>query len=196
MAARLAFGFRAHSGWAAVVVVSGSFIKPTVLDRRRIVTADPGMPGSKQPFHAAEGLKFADAEALIRHCQKSSERLSEIAVESLLSQYPEACAAGILVGSGRQLPELAGILKSHALIHTAEGELYRQVLIRACQSRSLPLWTFKEREVWNRAAEVFGFDLANLHRRVTEIGKPLGPPWREDEKMASLAAWMSLATEA
>jgi len=70
-----ALGFRSHSGWTAAVAVSGSPRNPVVIERRRIETADPAIRGSKQPFHAAEPLAFAKAEALIQRCRESSTRL-------------------------------------------------------------------------------------------------------------------------
>ena len=193
MAARLAFGFRAHSGWATAVVVAGSLSKPLVLERRRIVMADPAMPGYKQPFHAAEPLNLPEAESLIRQCQSSSTHLATAAVGAMAGYDLEVTGAAILLGSGRPLPSSAATLKSHALIHTSEGEFFRQVLIRACESCSLAVTKVSERGLWDRGAGVFGFDPELLQKRITEIGKPLGPPWRVDEKMASVAAWISLA---
>src|SRR6266404_1385336 len=35
---------------------------------------------------------------------------------------------------------------------------------------------------------------AVLMRRVTELGRPFGAPWSQDEKFATLAAWLTLAT--
>ena len=46
------------------VAVAGSPRNPVVIERCRIETADPAIRGSKQPFHAAEPLEFAKAEAL------------------------------------------------------------------------------------------------------------------------------------
>ena len=60
-----ALGFRAHSGWAALVAVAGTPQSGQVLLRRRIELADPKVPGSKQPYHAAEGEKFPKAEKII-----------------------------------------------------------------------------------------------------------------------------------
>jgi hypothetical protein len=31
-----------------------------------------------------------------------------------------------------------------------------------------------------------------LKHRITELGKPVGPPWSQDQKLAALAAWLSL----
>jgi hypothetical protein len=43
-------------------------------------------------------------------------------------------ARGLLLSSSRPLPkELTAILASHALIHTAEGEMYRDVLRSGCE---------------------------------------------------------------
>jgi hypothetical protein len=31
-----------------------------------------------------------------------------------------------------------------------------------------------------------------LQRRVAELGKPIGPPWTQDQKFAALVAWLAL----
>ena len=53
---RTALGFRAHSGWAALVAVAGTIDALRVLERRRIVIADPEMPGSKQPYQDRKSI--------------------------------------------------------------------------------------------------------------------------------------------
>jgi len=35
--------------------------------------------------------------------------------------------------------------------------------------------------------------LGQLERRVADLGKPLGPPWSQDQKCAALAAWLALS---
>jgi hypothetical protein len=51
----------------------------------------------------------------------------------------------------------------------------------------------REREVWDRAAGVLHLELPALQERINTLGRSLGPPWRQDEKLASLAAWIALA---
>src|SRR5262249_50434373 len=113
----VALGFRAHSGWAVVVAVAGSPTKPVVLERRRIVTADAAIPGSKQPYHAAEPLDLPKADALIRRCRDSSDRLAQNSVSDMIARLARkghrVVRAGILFASGRPLPDLAAILRSH-----------------------------------------------------------------------------------
>jgi len=196
----VALGFRAHSGWTIMVAVAGSLRKPVVLERRRIVTADAAIPGSEQPYHAAERLDVQKAETLIRLCRDSSTLLARGAVSAVVARLAQkghrVIGTGILFASGRPLPDLATTLQSHALLHTAEGEFFREVLVRASEHCSLPVTRVKEREVWARGAALFRLDAADLQQQITELGRSLGPPWRQDEKLASLAAWIALAASA
>lgn len=153
--------------------------KPVVLERRRIVTADPAIAGSKQPFHAAEALPLERAETLIARCRVSSEKLATNALRGLVDR-PGVAVAAIVIGSGRQLPDLAATLKSHALIHTAEGEFFREVLAEALGFFGVPVIRVREREI------------RHLQTRIAALGKALGPPWTQDEKLASLAAWTAV----
>jgi hypothetical protein len=40
---------------------------------------------------------------------------------------------------------------------------------------------------------VFRLPAVDLQQRIAGLGKSLGPLWRQDEKLASLAAWIALA---
>lgn len=193
---RIALGFRAHSGWAAAVALAASGKNVLVLDRRRIETADPAIPGSRQPYHAAERLDFEAAEPLIRICRESSGAFATNAVHALVAGLTRngyrADCAGVLFASGRPLPDLAGILRSHALIHTAEGDFFRAVVVEACESAAICVTRVKEREVWEKAAAVAGLSAAELRALIGQLGRTLGPPWSADEKLACLAAWIAL----
>lgn len=183
---RIALGFRAHSGWAAMVAAAGSFDAPRVLDRRRIVVADPELPGSKQPYHAAEELPYPEAEALIHRAIESSQALAcealESAVNSLGRQGHEVVACGVLMNSARPLPSLESILASHALIHTAEGAMFREVLIHAARLCNIPVVRVREKQLDQDSLKI-----------ILTLGKHLGPPWTQDQKYATAAGLMALA---
>jgi hypothetical protein len=193
-----AIGLRAHSGWAALVALGGPATAPEVIARRRIEIADPKIRGSKQPFHAAEPLEFPDAQAFIERCTRSTERLArealQAAVDGLRDRRSEPVGCGIILGSGRTLPGLESILKSHALIHTAEGEFFRKALVEACEHCGIAVLGVKEKELYARGAAQLRTPVNELERRVQEMGKPVGPPWTQDQKYAALAAWMALGT--
>jgi hypothetical protein len=194
---RAALGCRSHSGWAALVALAGPPDSPHVIDRRRIEIADTEIRGSKQPYHFAEQMDFPEAEAFLKGCARSTSRL---AVQSLRGAIDDirvcgyqASDLGLTLGSGRPLPALKAILSSHALIHTAEGEFYREELLKAGKQCGLSVLGVKERELFDRASFHFRLPLDELERRVSELGKPLGPPWAQDQKWAALIAWLALS---
>ncbi len=198
MIKQTAIGLRAHSGWAALVALAGPAKSPEVIARRRIEIADPKIRGSKQPFHAAEPMEYPDAKAYIDRCTRSTERLArealQAAIDGLRDRRSEPSGCGIILGSGRKLPDLDGILKSHALIHTAEGEFFRNALVEACKHCGIPVLGVKEKELFERGSAHFRRPVTELERNIQEMGKSVGPPWTQDQKYAALVAWMALGT--
>jgi len=193
-----ALGFRAHSGWAAVVAVSGPPDSPVVVDRRRIEIADPAIASSKQPFHAARELPLPLAEKLIQRCADSTQALAHGAllkmIQELRQMHCEVLGACILLSSGRPVGSLESTLASHAMIHTAEGEFFREALRGASEKCGVPVSGVKEREIFSRAAAELRLPRQALQQRMLEMGKSFGPPWRQEEKLAALAGWLILAT--
>ncbi len=192
-----AFGFRAHSGWAALVAVAGSPCAPEVLDRRRIELILPGVP--RQPFHAAEGRSLSAAAKIIKRSEQTAKLLARRGLQSALKDLAEkgcrVAGCGLLLSSGRTLPDLAAILASHALIHTAEGELFRDALRLASKSSKLPLTGIPERELLARAAAQFRLAEEELKSSLTAMSRTLGSPWTQDEKYAALIGWLVLAAK-
>ena len=168
-----------------MVAVTRIVDAPRVLERRRIVIADPEMPGSKQPYHTAAGLPFLRAEEFVRTAIESSRALAVEAlsatVKALRSREHEVVACGVLLGSGKLLPGLEGILAAHPLIHTAEGQMFRDVLMWAARECRLPVRGVREKEL----------DITLL-KSIDALGKLIGPPWTQDQKYATVAALMAL----
>ena len=179
---RIALGFRAHSGWAALVAAGGTIDLPHIVLRRRIVIADAELPGSKQPFHFAAEMPYDRAEAHIRKMVDSSRGLAaeaiEAAVKALRLDGHDVTAAAMLRGAGRPLPDLRSILASHALIHTAEGEMFRDVLVHGAKACGLQVVGVREKDL----------DPSML-QRLQPLGKRIGPPWTLDQKLAAAATF-------
>jgi hypothetical protein len=196
-AGRTALGLRAHSGWAALVVVAGSTATPVVIDRRRLETADPRIRGSLQPYHAAKAMKIEEAEAFLARCAASARQMAETAIRETVAELSRkghaVAGACVLLSSGRPTPDLAATLRSHPMIHTAEGHFFRDALKIACESCGLPVLGVKEKELIQQAATTLGLSAGDLQRRVAELGKSIGPPWRQDEKLSTIAAWLALS---
>jgi hypothetical protein len=197
MVQTVAIGFRVHSGWAASVVVCGPAGAPVVVDRRKIQLVKTFSYTFRQPYHTAEKMPGPDGVKFIREVRADARRLALSSLGSLRRDLAEGdfklVRGALLLASGRALPALKQILASHALIHTADGELFRASLRAACARCHLPVQGIREKELFLAASKTLGIEAATLKRRVSELGKSLGPPWSQDEKLAALAAWLSLA---
>ncbi len=189
-------GFAPHSGWAAVVVVGGDAERPEVLARARVEMADPRLDGSKQPYHAVEELPLPEAERRLARMSESAGAMAYEAIRALVKDIngrgSAAGAAGILDSSGRKAESLAAILGSHALIHTADGDHFREALAHACRRCGLAVTRVRQRDLAGRAARTLGRSTAKIAATVQALGKPLGAPWGADQKSAALLAWLLL----
>jgi len=194
---RAAIGFRVHSGWAAMVAVSLEDGAPVVLHRRKLLLVKTFSYTFRQPYHTAEKMPLGDAAEFVRGVEKESRELALSGLRALEKELESVrykvrgCA--LLLASGRKLPEFEKILASHALIHTADGELFREAIRCACRHAKLPLAATTERELLTSAATRLKKKPEFLNRQVAALGKSLGPPWTQDEKLATLAAWLTLA---
>ncbi|MFY9802472.1 MAG: hypothetical protein WA211_14250 [Candidatus Acidiferrales bacterium] len=193
-----ALGFRAHSGWTAVVALSVTKGVPNVLARQRVHLVEKFTYRLRQPYHTGERMPLDEARAFISRVETQAEALALSAIneleKSLHEQGYELKRSGLVLASGRQLPPLPQILASHALIHTADGELFRRAILHASAHSGLASATVKERELLNETSRILRLKPNDLTRRIADLGRPLGPPWSQDEKLASLAAWLALAS--
>lgn len=194
---RAAIGIRPHSGWGALVVIAGRPGAIDVVDRRKILITDPNIRGASQPYHFAKGKKLSDAESYLAECGAASEQLAFIALREILEEarrHEKVVAnCAILLASGRTLPALPQILASHPLIHTAEGEFFRQSFRTASERLNIPVTGIRERELDEGARAAFGAQTESLKREIAGLGGSLGPPWTSDQKNACLAALLVLA---
>jgi hypothetical protein len=195
---KAAIGFRVHSGWAAMVVVSLEKGEPVVLERRKLLLVKTFSYTFRQPYHTAGTLPLDEAGHFVRGAEKESGNLALAGIRSLQKELEKieykVCGCALLLASGRELPEFEKILASHALIHTADGELFRESIRHASARAKLPLTAIKERDLLAESAKRLKKRPEYLNRKAAALGKSLGPPWTADEKMATLAAWFVLAS--
>jgi hypothetical protein len=194
-----AIGVRMHSGWGALVAVSHSAGTIEVVERRRLTVIPSGTAGVKQPYHFAKTLALSEAEKFLGNCFAASKDLALMAIREVVSELSgrqyRVVASAVLLASGRALPPLEKILASHAAIHTAEGEFFRDVFSKACHELSLSVTGFRERDLDQCLHAVFGKAATKLTQQVSTLGKSLGPPWTTDQKNAALAALLVLVNQ-
>ncbi len=175
-----AIGIRMHSGWGALVAVSTSAGSVEVIERRRVAITTPGTPGANQPYHTSKRL----ASAAVRDV-----------VSELRGRQYRVVGSAVLLASGRPLPPLSKILASHALIHAAEGEFFREAFSEACEGLGLAVTGLRERDLDECVLTTFGKAAAQMQRQISTLGRFLGPPWTKDQKTAALAALVVLANQ-
>jgi hypothetical protein len=196
---RAAIGVRMHSGWGALVAVSNSGGTVEVIDRRRVAITSPRTPGANQPYHFAENLELPEAEKFLENCFAASQRLAMAAVRDVVGelrgrQY-RVVGSAVLLASGRTLPALSKILASHALIHAAEGEFFREAFSKGCEGLDISVTGFRERNLDEDVQTTFGKAATRMWQQISTLGRSLGPPWTKDQKTAALAALVILANK-
>ena len=190
-----AIGFSVHTGWAASVLVAGPLGAPRIVDRLRIRFADSDDTVRAEVYHRAARLSGGAAAKFVRESQDAAARRARAAVQSLRDSQP-LVAAGILMSAGKLPSDLASILRSHPLIHTAEGVFYREALATAAEDCGLEVVRIPRRELPDRFASALGTDGAGARERLTAMGRTVGPPWARDQKDAAMAALVALALTA
>ena len=181
-----------HSGWGVLVAVSLKGVSLELLDRRRIITIDPKIAGSKQPYHHVERHGVPDAEKYLASSAAVSERLARAAIKELVRELDargyRVTGCAILLASGRPLPPLEKILAAHPLLHAAEGEFFRDSIRRACEGLKIPVTAIRERDLAEQTKAAFAKSAGRVQRKIETLGKSIGPPWTKDHKSAALAA--------
>ena len=191
---KAAIGFRVKSGWATVVLVAGPVTAPRVVDRRRVELADPAIPDSRQPYHAAfEPFEEASAKR-VAQLVRVVEQFSARSVAEVIERYRADghCLSGvaIVVGGGA---DPSTIKNDHIRAHASEGRLFREVVEEAARKGGLTPSVTLEKQLFAKASRAIRRPEDRLKAEVTALGKGLGRPWRGVEKAAALAAWMLLA---
>lgn len=186
-------GFRPHTYWTAAVAVAGPLDAPRVLHRRRFEFAERPWrfiyhQAAEGPPEAAAGLIEQARAATVASCAREVEQLADDLAAQGISVTLAATAA-----STTRLPErLEDILAAHSRIHAAEGVLCREVVARACEKAGLAVRRVVERELPALVGDRLGLPAASITAQLKQMGTSLGPPWSEDYRLATQAAWLCL----
>lgn len=190
---RVVLGFRPHTYWTAIVGLSGDVAEPRLLNRRRIEFA---AGDERFVYHQAAALSPAKAEALIEIVRRTVKAAAAAGIATFLRDLGEQSLSVRLavVPIGRSpVGALADIVKSHAAIHAAEGQFYREVLAEACRSLGLDVGRVVEKELLLETSRSLARPAAKVEAHLKAMGAAAGPPWGEDQRLATLAAWIGLA---
>ncbi|MBI2994409.1 MAG: hypothetical protein HYY48_09595 [Gammaproteobacteria bacterium] len=191
---KVAFGMRAHSGWAALVVVGKRDGNVLVVDRRRIELVEDEW--AKQPYHAAENLKPDAARDVVKRGIAAAHRIAVRAMRAAVKQEQEreneVTACAVLIANPMPDWSTQEILAVHFRMHKAEGVLFRDALVRAAEACGLRLVAIPEKLLTKHAERALRTPASGLVKKIKALGKPVGPPWGKDQKDAALAGLVAL----
>ncbi|HUJ62333.1 MAG TPA: hypothetical protein VLX92_27690 [Kofleriaceae bacterium] len=162
---RDAIGLVPHTGWTWLVRVRGGEVIARI-ELRAVPTLDAEL------YHLARDHAGGRAAFL-------AQRRAAALATTIAALRPTIAGAAHAIVLGKQpvLPAFDAIVGSHAMIHTAEGELWRALFAEACAACGVPA---------TRALAVTAN--ASETRWLAAAGKTLGAPWTQEVRAAALAA--------
>jgi hypothetical protein len=187
-----ALGFRVKSGWAAAVLLTGPTRSPQLCDVRRIDLSDPRLPETRQPYHAAMGKLETDTTKINRRVSVVRS-IAQQSLATLLASYRQkgyAIRRAALVVGSQVDPD--SIANAHIRAHAFEGQLFRSVLAEALQACRIRTEILVERNAYAQAAAKLKDSNHNVQRMIRDFGRVAQGPWRAEQKLAALAAWLTL----
>jgi hypothetical protein len=138
-----------------------------------------------------------EAEAWIARvwtaCEADARRGVGELIEDLAGAGVSLGVAVVPIGRVKAPDRWEDIIKSHSHMHAAEGDFYRGVVATACTNLGLEVRRVVERDLPAAVGNLLRVDRPELEQHLKWIGAALGPPWTEDQKLATLAAWSCLA---
>jgi hypothetical protein len=192
-----AIGCRAHTGWAALVVVAGDAAHLEVVVRRRIELADPASAVPRAVYQRSRELRPAEAMERIAAVAQAATGRAAAALENAVQEAGDAGRGvrrcGVVVGNLSADVPLESILASHALAHAAEGRLYQEALLDGAEACGLRPIAVMRASIWDEACWTFEASMDDMKRHLAEVRREVGAPWAEDQKLAALAALLALA---
>jgi hypothetical protein len=187
-----ALGFRVKSGWAAAVLLTGPSRSPRLCDARRIDLSDPQLHETRQPYHAAMGKLETDKKRINQRVHVV-RCIAERSIATLLATYRQngytIRRAALVVGSEVDPDSIAN---PHIRAHAFEGRLFRSVLEESLQAHRIRADVLLERDAYARAAAQLKQSSDDVRRVIQNLGRSTKAPWRAEQKLAALAAWLVL----
>ena len=188
-----ALGLRVKSGWTAAVLLTGTVRSPQLCDVRRIELSDPQHPETRQPYHAAMGKLERDARKINQRVDVV-RGIAQQSIATLLAGYRRQNLrirrAALVVGSQIDPDSIAN---PHIRAHAFEGRLFRSVLEESLRAHRIRANILIERHAYAHAVEELKQTNENVRRKIQDFGREMETPWRAEQKLAAVAAWLALS---
>ncbi len=190
-----------------VVGVAADGPQPRVTLSMFLATAAEGDRLALEPYHVAYemergplGAVSAEAAAAVaegrdRQCRAAVRGLDDV-VAKLRGAGCEPAVAVLLVNRAGWITDLL----QHSLSApehppVAEGLAVRDAFRFAFAQCGLKAVEMDEKSLLETASTQFGLSLADLEMRLNGLSATAGRPWRKEQKLACLSAWLALTAQ-
>jgi hypothetical protein len=201
----IGLGFRALKGGGVVVGVAASGSQPRVVLSTFLATAAEGDRLALEPYRVAAEMQQvlhggapAEAAAAVAEGRKRQGELAAKGLHNLVRKLREAgcepAVAALLVNRAGWITDLlAYSLSWPEHVPVAEGLAVRDALRFAIGRTGVDVAELDETSLPDLASKDLGMSPADLDASLKALGAAAGRPWRKEQKLACLAAWVALA---
>jgi hypothetical protein len=188
-------GVAEHGNSAVLVTVAPG---GELLDRRRVVLTDPGLP--THPHHhegswavgrylhipGARAVSLAEAVALVEHVRASSARGAREHLEALAAVVSVPITRIAIRACPTLPPSTEERIADNRAQTVADSVMYREALASAAEARGWSVHWYDRNRVFRDAAAALGGE--DVDAVLYAMGRSAGPPWQVKHKLAAAAA--------
>jgi hypothetical protein len=204
--ARVGLGFRALKGGSVVVSVALDKGEPRILWSSFLATAVAGDRLSLEPYHVAAAMKrapdggaSAKARAAVAKGRKRQDELATAGLKDIVGKLgktgAEIAVAALLVNRAGWITDLLDYSLAWAEHPpVAEGLAVRDALRVAFRRLGLDVTELDEKSLLDKASTQLHVKPAGIEAQLKALGRTVGRPWRKEQKLAALAAWVAISS--
>jgi hypothetical protein len=198
---RVGLGLRAIKGGAAVVAVAVENDEPRVLLSMFLATGTEGDRLSLEPYRVAhelargpQGGASTEAAAAVAEGRARQDQLAAQGLQRIVRQVGEApVVAALLVNRAGWITDLLEYsLAWPEHVPVAEGLAVRDALRFACRACHVEVVELDEKSLPDFAQRALGLSPTEIDARLKDLGATVGRPWRKEQKLACLSAWVAI----
>ncbi|RDI99154.1 hypothetical protein DVT68_11815 [Dyella solisilvae] len=197
-------GLRARKGGAVAVGVAVAEGVPRVLLSTRLPTCDDEDRLSLEPYRMAadmprspEGRASDEAMAIVAEGRRRQDQMAAGNLHAMLRQLEapgsKPAVAALLVNRAGWITDLLGYSLAWAQhVPVAENLAVRDALRFAARQCRIDLVELDEKSLPDLAVTTLGMSSIDIAARLRKLRPARGKPWRKEQKLACLAAWVAL----
>jgi hypothetical protein len=183
--AMITLGLRAQKGGAVFVILSMEAEGPKLRQAGVVSTSAEGDRLSLEPYRLASQVARSAAPDIVSRGRERQAALAVANLQALVDQHRPARAALLVHRAGWITDLLAYSLASPEHVPVAELLAVRDALRLAAGRCGLALLEQDEKALGERMSS------GEFDAVLRDLGRAAGRPWRREQKLASLAAWMA-----